>query len=588
MNAPYDPITPNPAASFVSPRALARGLRLGRFEIIDVLADTGLGIEYLAVDRARDGEFVLKEYLPQRLARRDGTLMQPQTAADVDALERGRQAFVEEARALAHVEHPALLRVVEVIEANATAYQVLPHLGGTPLLQVRQEMPGPPDEHALRALLDGLLGALQTLHRHELLHGAVSPNRILLLSDDRPLLLGPEVAREEVASDLVESLMAAVEPSFDAPEQRDATPTQALGPWTDLYGLAETIRFCISGELPPPASAWPGDGRIETTAQMVQRLFGAPATAHYSARLLSTLDAALDLDPAARPQSVEEFREALGATYIAARTDPVLTTPVAAPPQPVHARGRVEPAFMSGSASKPPKMPPVRTAAAAPEISAVPFSPPPPAPAPAAAAPPRPDPPRAVFNPPRTRQRAWWALAGLTLVLSAGLYAYWRASQPLPLPLPSEATSAGAPTPPAAAAPEPAPAAAPVAAPTVDPAPAPASAAAAASASAAPQQPAPVTEPEPPAAAAPTPPPAPVVEAEPAPAAPAARPEPRAAAPRPKAAVPAPPPAAASPRDACAGRTQFSLYRCMQAQCEQRAWAKHPQCERLRSTDSVD
>ena len=62
--------------------------------------------------------------------------------------------------------------------------------------------------------------------------------------------------------------------------------------------------------------------------------------------------------------------------------------------------------------------------------------------------------------------------------------------------------------------------------------------------------------------------------------------------------VPAPPPARvaqqpaprapASPREVCGARTQFSLYRCMQTQCSQRQWASHAQCERLRTTDSVD
>ncbi len=62
--------------------------------------------------------------------------------------------------------------------------------------------------------------------------------------------------------------------------------------------------------------------------------------------------------------------------------------------------------------------------------------------------------------------------------------------------------------------------------------------------------------------------------------------------------VPAPPPARvaqrpaprgpASPREVCGERTQFSLYRCMQTQCSQRQWASHAQCERLRTTDSVD
>jgi hypothetical protein len=43
----------------------------------------------------------------------------------------------------------------------------------------------------------------------------------------------------------------------------------------------------------------------------------------------------------------------------------------------------------------------------------------------------------------------------------------------------------------------------------------------------------------------------------------------------------------ASPREACAGRTEFSLYRCMRTQCAKPPWNVHEQCVRLRQTDQV-
>jgi len=43
-----------------------------------------------------------------------------------------------------------------------------------------------------------------------------------------------------------------------------------------------------------------------------------------------------------------------------------------------------------------------------------------------------------------------------------------------------------------------------------------------------------------------------------------------------------------NPRTACAGRSEFALYRCMQVQCGNARWVSHPQCVRLRETDRVD
>ncbi|MDE2629055.1 MAG: hypothetical protein KGL99_18055, partial [Burkholderiales bacterium] len=44
----------------------------------------------------------------------------------------------------------------------------------------------------------------------------------------------------------------------------------------------------------------------------------------------------------------------------------------------------------------------------------------------------------------------------------------------------------------------------------------------------------------------------------------------------------------ADPRAACAPRTEFALYRCMQNECRSARWSQHPQCVRLRATDTAD
>jgi len=595
--SPLEPLFATDTAP-VSARALPGGTVVGRFEIAHVLADTSLGLEYLAIDRARGTEVVLKEYLPQRLARRAGLAVRPLSVPDADALARGLQAFVDEARALMRIEHPALVRVIDLIEANATAYQVITHRGGSSLLHLQPALGAPPDEPAVRALLDGLLGALDALHRHGLLHRAVAPDHILLLADDRPLLLGPDPARVEVASGLVESLMAAVEPSFAAPEQLAPSTSQPLGAWTDLYSLAETLRFWISGELPPPAAAPAGSGRRETMEQLAQRL--QPAV-QYSDTLLRTLDAALAPSAAGRPQSVTEFRAALGAMPLPldppAAQRPQQQAPTFEPrPAPLRAvpdsAARVDPAFGTVAAHRLPRA--------------------------AAPAPRTPEPPRVVLKRPRTRQRALWASLALVLLLGGGAaFQWWRMNEPAqgyaqvqseptpvaaaplepPAPAPAAQTSASgpapnlspppiveptpAPAPPAAQAPASAAAQVPVPAPTtaapptIDPSAEPPTSAGPATAPVS-SAPLPATE----AAATPPPPAVPVQTTRPPATTPAART---------KSATPAAAPAGpASPREACAGRTQFSLYRCMQSQCEQRGWAKHPQCERLRATDSVD
>jgi len=676
MTHPFDP-TADPDA-FQAPweaRALPAGARVRWIEIVSVIAEARSSIVYRATDHASDAEIVLKEYMPLRLGGRHGSSVVARNATDTDAFARGLQAFLAEGELLARVEHPSLVRVIDIVEANGTAYHVMPHREGTPLLQLREQMTEPPSDDALRALLDRLLGALQVLHEDGSLHGGISPRKILMLENDRPLLLGPDLARADTVSDLIESLMANVEPSFAAPEQRQPSPAASIGPWTDFYSLAQTLRFCLTGEMPPPAAEAALAGRGEPMAQMVQRLFGEPIAKTYSISLLDALDAALDPAPAGRPRDVAEFRAALAkrpqlrpldvptlavktpdlsqanrsstdfsatagsspepaatilsapdnATRKATATDTAqmniplvdpFMLPTSMPAAENAPRGaRVEPAFDRSLMAAAPSVTDAPRAAA--PVRAP--SPPPPPPRPPTPAAPRAAAPRetatAAFAAARpaatvqdrvamaTRRKShgeFWAGAALASLIAVGLFTWWRNNQPVEFALPTQPTGGAvtaAPrelpqttTPPPEAgtsalvkpstttpAPEPVPAltSPPVAAVQPDPARAP---------------PPPVATPAPaPIAAAPAPAPKP----EP-PANSSARPvrdAPRATART--AATPAAPAAptlakAASPRAACGERTPFALYRCMQSLCAQPAYAKHAQCERLRSTDSVD
>ena len=244
MHTPFSSLHPGAAAPAGStppggvapalrqPPALPAGHRLGGFELQQVLARSATGIIYLGTDPALDRPLAIKEYLPARLALRD-----PQGAVRAlepwqeDDFARGLRAFKDEARTLARCDHPSLVRVLHLLEANGTAYRVMPHYAGTRLDELRRALSTPPDEAALRRLLDALLGALEAYHRVGGAHGAVTPANILLLADDRPLLLGPGTASHAVASELVEQWLVHLKTSFAPPNAvslvfltRDAAP----------------------------------------------------------------------------------------------------------------------------------------------------------------------------------------------------------------------------------------------------------------------------------------------------------------------------------------------------------------------------
>jgi serine/threonine protein kinase len=589
-------------------RALPAGAWLDEFEVEEILGEGSVAIVYAAMDRALAVPVAIAEYMPARLAQRnDEGQVTPRTSAQADAFAKGLKAFINETRMLARCDHPSLVRIVRLWEANATAYRVMPRYPAKRLLEVRRGMNEPPDEQALRALLDALLGALQAFHRAGGYHGKVTPSNIFLLADNRPLLLGPGAAGRAIASDGIDALMTSVEPCF-APIEQIVEADIPLHPSVDLYALASVARYWMSGQLPAPALGAPSTARLETLADTVQRLCLTWPRLHYSASLVGALDSALSIYPAERPQSVAQMRARLdtappavaGPVSAAWTAGPVLNDP--GPSSPAPAR---QPA------------PPARVAQDLDAVKALAPDPEPLATSGVARIDDDPSVRMAFARQVRNRRRiAMWSGTVLALValLLIGMYEFRQERQvgrvldvlgisrgtgagdsgavsasavgpaapetpPIAAdasaakPMPAEPTAAD----PSAGATAPAfPASAPIAAdfgaakpmptePTAADSPvgatAPASPASqnrATLAAAATAAPAAVAQPP-----APTPPPTPVAQQQ------ASR-------------------ASANPREACGARTQFSLYRCMQMQCSQSRWASHAQCERLRTTDSVD
>ena len=599
------PRDPTPGA-----RALPAGSRLGEFEIEEVIGEGSVAIVYAATDLALAVPVAIAEYLPARLAQRaEEAQVVPRSSAQADAFAKGLRAFVDETRTLARCDHPSLVRVVRLWEANATAYRVMPRYPTRRLLEVRRGMSEPPDEGALRALLDALLGALQAFHHAGGVHGKVTPSNILLLADNRPLLLGPGAADRAIASDRIDALMTSEEPCF-APIEQMVEADTPLHPSVDLYALAGVARYWMSGQLPPPAFGAPGTARPETLAETVQRLCRTWPQLHYSASLLDALDSALSIYPAERPQSVAEMRARLDQPQPAA-SGQVSATWTAAPAP--------DDAVPSSPAPAPQTAPPARVTEDLDVVTAFAPGVDPLATSGVARVVDDPTAPRDFARQvPSFRRVAMWSGAVLVLLalLFTGMQAFrqerhvGRVLDVLGINPGSGAGGSGAGS--ASAVGPAAPATPPIAAdeggakptptgPTAAAADSPAVDAASASSGSAPSgaeggaaKPIPT---EPTAADSPagdtasassagsergTPGAAPD-------AAPAAVEEPPAPTPSPtRAAEQHAPRAPASPREACGVRTQFSLYRCMQRECSQRRWASHPQCERLRATDSVD
>lgn len=299
------PASTGDARSTSSSSALPNGTRLSEeFEIVGLVGQGGFGIVYLADDHSLQRRVAVKEYMPAALAMRgDDASVVLKSERDADTFKIGLRSFVNEARLLAQFDHPALLKVYRFWEAHGTAYMAMPYYAGQTLKQTIETRGKAPDEVWIHKVLLPVMDALELLHRENCFHRDVAPDNIMLLADDRPVLLDFGAARR-VIGDMTQALTVILKPGYAPIEQYAEMPGVKQGAWTDVYALAAVVYWMITGHTPPPAVGRMLSDSYEPLVQL--------AKGRYSERFLLGIDRCLSVKGEDRPQNMAEMRELLG------------------------------------------------------------------------------------------------------------------------------------------------------------------------------------------------------------------------------------------------------------------------------------
>jgi tetratricopeptide (TPR) repeat protein len=283
---------------------LTPGTRVDEYVIGAVLGRGGFGITYLVHDENLQKDLALKEFFPEDLALRDGTRVRVRSRANGESdFNWGLKKFYDEARLLAQFNHPNIVSVRRVFQANNSAYMLLDFIRGITLEQWLMERAETPTQEELDQLTGPLLSALAVVHANKIWHLDISPDNIMMRAPDHtPVLVDFGASRFEIKqhSRLISALI--FKSGYSAPEQYTSSISR-YGPWTDIYAFGATLYRAVSGLRPTEATARSLADELEPAVVV--------ARGNYRRRYLDAIDWALKLRPSERPQSVAEWRKQL-------------------------------------------------------------------------------------------------------------------------------------------------------------------------------------------------------------------------------------------------------------------------------------
>ena len=274
----------------------------GKYLVGKVLGQGGFGITYIGWDIALERKVAIKEYYPSgQVSRLPGTrgLVWSESEQARLAQQDGMEMFLKEARKMAKVEDiPGVVKVRELFRENETAYIVMDFVEGE-TLKARLKRTGPMPWAQAKAIFRPAIQAMEKVHQAGLIHRDLSPDNIMLTPNGQVKILDLGAAKDLNVNSGASSMQVA-KSGFSPFEQY--TQRGGSGPWTDVYAMAATIYFTLTGKLPPAAM-----DRIEedTISWNLPGLDALPASA------LSALQKALAVTAKKRTQSMEELEKGL-------------------------------------------------------------------------------------------------------------------------------------------------------------------------------------------------------------------------------------------------------------------------------------
>ena len=232
-------------------------LQGGKYRIIEKLGQGGFGITYLAENTLLEGKVAIKEFFFKEYCERDDSTSRVTipTSGNREIVERFKQKFIKEAKTIFRLNHPNIVRILDVFEENGTAYYVMEYIEGESLGDMVKRRGAIPEAEALGYVKD-VASALEYIHSKNINHLDIKPGNLMRRNEDgKALVIDFGVAKQydAVTSEGTTTTPVGITHGYSPAEQYRKNGVQAFSPQSDVYALAATLFKLLTGNTPPEA-----------------------------------------------------------------------------------------------------------------------------------------------------------------------------------------------------------------------------------------------------------------------------------------------------------------------------------------------
>lgn len=237
-------------------------LQGGKYRILRVLGQGGFGITYLAEQTMLERRVAIKEFFMKELCSRDDSTSHVTigTEGSRETVTRFREKFLKEARNIAKLNHPNIVKIIDVFEENGTAYYVMEYAEGGSLADKVKREGYLPEPVATRYIMQ-VAEALAYVHARKMNHLDVKPANIMLTGTGTAVLIDFGLSKQyNVGGQQTSTTPVGISEGYAPMEQYKQGGVGEFSPETDIYALGATFFKLLTGVTPPNASDVNEDG----------------------------------------------------------------------------------------------------------------------------------------------------------------------------------------------------------------------------------------------------------------------------------------------------------------------------------------